>query len=262
MKDHLESHIKPLLEAHPALGAVLESAGIGCTSCSLGSCRIKDILEIHNLDTEQVRALLTRMGGILHPGGTFTVPLLEREAKPSTGGFCPPIARLVQEHGQILGLLELIPELLGLLERAPASAMPLLEGCLDFIRGYADRYHHAKEEDILFGFFDPGEIIQVMLEDHVQGRHHVAEMSAGLSQGDAPRVAAQLRAYGELLRGHILREDTILYPWMDRTLSLRQVGELFGRCAEVEARLGPQARAHEAFLAELPGRIRVAMPGA
>ena len=263
MKEYLDSHIKPLLEAHPALGGVLESAGIGCTACSLGTCRIRDILEIHNLDTLQVRVLLTRMGEVLHPGRAFEVPVLERQALPSKGSFCPPIARMVHEHGNILRFLDLIPALTRLLERDPEAGLVLLERGLDFIRNYADRYHHAKEEDILFRFFEPGsEILQVMLEDHTHGREHVAEMAAGIQEKDPLRVAFHLRAYGELLRGHIQREDTILYPWMDRTLTLRQVGELFTRCAEVEARLGPGAQAEEAFLADLSARMMVAVPEA
>lgn len=41
-----------------------------------------------------------------------------------------------------------------------------------------------------------------------------------------------------LLAGHIQREDTILYPWMDRSLSTRQVGELYSAYIEVERRFG------------------------
>lgn len=256
MKAHLESNIKDLLAGHPALGATLASAGIGCTTCSLGTCRIKDILEIHNLDTESTRVLLTRMGEVLYPGLPFEVPLLERKALPAKGGFCPPIARLVQEHTHILRFISLIPELVRTLEQDPDAGLALVARGLIFIRNYADRYHHAKEEDILFGFFATGsEILQVMLEDHGHGREHGAEMAAGLEQSDPGRVATHLQAYGELLRGHIQREDTILYPWMDRTLTMREVGELYARCAEVEARFGQGPKEQEAWVAALENQL-------
>ena len=252
MHQHLDTHITALLASHPALGPVLEAAGIGCTTCSLGSCRIKDILEIHNLDTEATRSLLTRMGEIIYGDQPFQVPALERKALPAKGGLCPPIARMVHEHKHILAFIGLIPALTAELERDPKAGLALITRGLDFIRNYADRYHHAKEEDILFGLFEgESDIIKVMLEDHSHGREHVAAMAAGVLEGDVAGVAEHLRAYGELLQGHIQREDTILYPWMDRTLSMRQVGELFARCNEVEARFGEGPRAQEAFVAEL-----------
>jgi hemerythrin-like domain-containing protein len=256
MRQHLETHIKPMLAEHPALGAVLDAAGIGCTGCSLGTCRVKDILEIHNLDPDASHALLTRMGAIIHAGRPFEVPVLERKAAPAKSTLCPPIARMVEEHTHILKVIGLIPELTLALERNPAPALELLGECLGFIRTYADRYHHAKEEDILFRFFDPeSEIIGVMFQDHCDGRQHMAAMAAAIGLGDAAAAAAGLRAYGELLRGHIHREDHILYPWMDRTLTMRQVGELFQRCAAVEAAFGEQPKQHEAFAAALEGRL-------
>jgi hemerythrin-like domain-containing protein len=251
MHQHLASNIKDLLAAHPSLGPVLETSGIGCTTCTLGTCRIKDILEIHNLDTTATRDLLQAMGAILYQGRPFEVPALERKALPAKAAFCPPIARMVQEHTHILRFISLIPRLTELLDQDPKAAFGRMEEGLAFIRTYADSYHHAKEEDILFGFFEASDILGAMRQDHAQGRAHVAEMAAGLARKDPARMATHLQAYGELLRGHIHREDTILYPWMDRTLSMRQVGELYARCAEAEAQFGEVPRRQEAFVAGL-----------
>ncbi len=57
MREQHDWNIKELMDQHPALGGALEAAGIGCTSCTLGTCRMKDILEIHNLDTARTHAL-------------------------------------------------------------------------------------------------------------------------------------------------------------------------------------------------------------
>jgi len=231
---------------------VLEEVGIGCTSCSLGTCRIKDILEIHNLDTEATRVLLTRMGRVIHGGASFEVPELARKAAPVNAEFCPPIAAMVREHTHILRLIARIPDLLVLLGKDWEAGARLLERSLDFIRNDADRYHHAKQEDILFGFFDAdADILKVMLQDHTHGRAHVRAIAGGLADRDLARIEIHLKAYGELLTGHIQREDTILYPWMDRTLTMRQVGELFARCAEVDRAFGSSPRGHEAFVGEL-----------
>lgn len=257
MRQHLDSHIKPLMEQHPALGRILSEAGIGCTSCSLGTCRIQDILEIHNLDDGATRELLTRMGHVIYGDAAFEVPELSRKAAPEHAGFCPPIARMVEEHVHIKRLIAQLPELLSALRRNVEAAAPLAEGVLEVIRNYADRYHHAKEEDILFGFFDPdSDILRVMCQDHADGRAHVRAVAEGLAARDLGKVEEHLLAYGELLSGHIQREDTILYPWMDRTLTDHQVGELFARCMAVESTFGAAPRNYEAFVAGLAARLQ------
>lgn len=252
MQAHLDTFIKELMDHHPALGAVLQEAGIGCTTCSLGTCRIKDILEIHDLDTAQTRRLLTRMGEIIYAGAAFEVPDIQRQATAPRAEFCPPIARMVEEHTHIKRLIALLPRLVAALGADYEGTAPWVTRSLDFIRTYADRYHHAKEEDILFGYFDPtSDILKVMLQDHVDGRAHVKAVAEGLAARDLAGIEGHLLAYGELLSGHIHREDTILYPWMDRSLSTRQVGELFARCHQVERDFGQLPALQEAFVAEL-----------
>jgi len=127
-----------------------------------------------------------------------------------------------------------------------------VERCLEFIRTYADRYHHAKEEDLLFAYFDrDSDILRAMCGDHAEGRDHVRNVVEAMAARDLARVDYHLRAYGELLAGHIQREDTILYPWMDRSLSTRQVGELYSACLEVDRRFGTDPAEQEAFVREL-----------
>ena len=202
MREQLDRNIKELMDQHPALGGVLEAAGIGCTTCSLGTCRVKDILEIHDLDTARTHALLQRMGEVIHGGAPFEVPVLERKASEPRASFCPPIARMVEEHVWIKRLLARIPDLLTALGRDWAGTAPQVERCLEFIRSYADRYHHAKEEDLLFAYFDrDSDILQAMCGDHAEGRDHVRNVAEARAVSDVARVEHHLRAYGELLAG-------------------------------------------------------------
>ena len=256
MRQQLDRNIKELMDQHPTLGAILGSAGIGCTSCGLGTCRVADILEIHDLDTARTRELLRQMGEVIYAGAAFVVPDLERKASGPRTAFCPPIARLIEEHTFILRLLARVPDLLAALECDWEAATPLLERSLDFIRCYADRYHHAKEEDLLFAYLDrDSDILRAMRQDHTEGREHVRQVAAGLASRDLERVRAHLQGYGELLTGHIHREDTILYPWLDRSLGTRQVGELYSGCLEVERRFGKEPAAQEAFVVGLEAQF-------
>lgn len=109
----------------------------------------------------------------------------------------------------------------------------LVRNCVYFIRNYADRYHHAKEEEILFKYFDEDlDILKVMYDDHGNARAHVRAVLDGLEHEDGEAVSRQLDAYRGLLTEHIKKEDEILYPWMDRNLSDRQIGEMFARFNE------------------------------
>ncbi len=252
MREHLDIHIKPLMDQHPGLGAVLETAGIGCTTCSLGTCRVRDILEIHDLGPEATRDLLTAMGRVIHGEAPFEVPDLPRRAPAARSAFCPPIRRMVEEHTYILRVIACFPALLKALAADFDAARPLADRVLDFVRTYADRYHHAKEEDHLFGLVEAdADILKVMLQDHVDGRAHVRAVAEALDARDLATAGARLQAYGELLTGHIQREDTILYPWINRRLTDRQVGELFAACMKEDQAFGEAPSRMEAFVADL-----------
>ena len=95
------------------------------------------------------------------------------------------------------------------------------------------------------------DILKVMLQDHVDGRAHVRAVAEALDARDLATAGARLQAYGELLTGHIQREDTILYPWINRRLTDRQVGELFAACMKVDQAFGEAPRRMEALVAKL-----------
>jgi hemerythrin-like domain-containing protein len=59
---------------------------------------------------------------------------------------------------------------------------------------------------------------------------------SALERGDRDGVAANLFGYAGVLSEHIKKEDEILYPWMDRSLSVRQVGEMFSKFREADER--------------------------
>lgn len=216
-----ERNIKDLLSEYPALGDVLSAFGIGCVTCAVGTCALKDIVEYHFLPEDQARDLTERLAQTITAGGTATPQAAASEpATPRDLAYSAPIQALVDEHKLIKRLLARIPALLDSIDlEIESDRQAVLDG-IDFIRSYADRYHHAKEEDILFQHAGEGqEIIRVMLEDHTTGRGHVCAMIEAIGHQDHARLAEHLLAYRELLTEHIRKEDDILYPWIDRQLS-------------------------------------------
>jgi len=130
----------------------------------------------------------------------------------------------------------------------------------DFIKGFADGCHHRKEEGVLFeamvaaGLPKQAGPIAVMLAEHEQGRAYtrgMREAALRLAGGDASaqvEVARNAQGYAALLRGHIAKENSILFPMADQMISAArqaQVAEDFEHVEHEETGAG----IHEKYLA-------------
>ncbi len=170
-----------------------------------------------------------------------------------------PTDILTSEHRviqQVLGCLEAIARQArsgGRLDRQSAAK------AIDFLRGFADRCHHGKEETYLFpaleakGFPRDGGPTGVMLHEHEQGRAHVRGMAESLEAAAAGDPAAlrqflaDAEGYVALLREHIYKEDHILFQLADRTLTDEDQRTLLGAFQKVETQeMG--AGTHEKYL--------------
>jgi hemerythrin-like domain-containing protein len=194
------------------------------------------------------------IAGIVSPGQVVALPE-PRNRRPETTrkiSYSPPMKSLVEEHGQIKRFLAVLPAVIDRFDARSEADRDLVRGGLDFVRSYADRFHHAKEEDILFACFDPDlDILKAMREDHERGRAHVRAAGEALARCDGEGIAANLLGYAGVLAEHIKKEDEILYPWMDRNLSVRQVGELFARFLAVDERFAEDRKKYESFVERL-----------
>lgn len=47
-----EQPINKTIETHPAIGEILEKYEIGCVTCGVGICLVKDVVSIHALGDE------------------------------------------------------------------------------------------------------------------------------------------------------------------------------------------------------------------
>jgi hemerythrin-like domain-containing protein len=254
MENVIRTPIKELIARHPEVGSILDEYGIGCVPCGVGTCLLSDIVEIHDLPPEEEESMMRRIASVVSPGVS---PALQARKRPSTSrkkeiAYSPPMKRLVDEHVLIKRFIALVPRIVADLDLSSEFEKRRILDGVDFIRCYADRFHHAKEEDILFACFDPGlDILKAMHEDHRKGRACVREAIDAVERGDSKAVAVSLRNYSEILTGHIKKEDEILYPWMDRCLSTRQVGELFSSFREVDERFEEDRRKYETFVFDL-----------
>ena len=262
MKKQIIRNIKDLITEYPAVKTVLDEFQIGCVACNVGTCKLGDIVEIHQLSQDQELRLIQNLGRIIYPSGQFEMPALkDRSAEKSREvKFSPPMRELVEEHGLIKRLVALIPSITRYLKSLQTADAELVAHCTDFITQYADKFHHAKEEDVLFGYFDISQdIIQAMYEDHKEGRALVQSIKSTMADGgSACRIADFLTAYGKLINAHIDKEDHILYPWMDRQLSTGQVGELYAKFRLTNERFDGVNRKYEQLINKLEMQFKEA----
>lgn len=258
MDEILNTRIKELIGRYPEVGNLLNEFGVACVACAVGTCLLKDILEIHRLTPEDEQRMMTRIAGILYPDRRVEIPLRKKEHVQDAKGpsFSPPMKMLVNEHKLIKRLLVVLPAMIRGLDLGAEEGRQVALSGVDFIRSFADRYHHAKEEDILFKCFDENlDILKVMLEDHEAGRAHVRAVLDAVRSQDTAAAGEHLMAYRELLTEHIKKEDEVLYPWLDRQLSDAQVGRLFAAFNEVNEPLTDAHLRGEVFVQQMEQRF-------
>lgn len=159
---------------------------------------------------------------------------------------------LVEEHQLILRMIALLEKNASLTATGDYTNWQFYLDGVDFIRQYADRFHHAKEEDVLFaalvanGMPRENSPVAAMLMEHEQGRAFVRAMESAVHEAQAGKAAAcqaiadNALGYAALLREHISKEDEILYPLAERVIPETMRKEIvigYGR-AEAEADAG------------------------
>lgn len=140
-----------------------------------------------------------------------------------------PIGPLMHEHRLIERMLAVIVQEIGRLETGAPPDLELAGQAVRFMRAYADRCHHGKEEDILFRELkkvnlDP-ELARIMAEledEHRQGRAMVAALDQ--ARGDLlegrpearPALLQALKGLAGFYPGHIRKEDKqFFFPCME-----------------------------------------------
>jgi len=168
---------------------------------------------------------------------------------------------LRNEHEGILVMLDVLEQLAQNLRQGKPVNHHHLEQILDFLRTFADKCHHGKEEDLLFpaleaaGLPRNGGPIAVMLDEHTRGRAAIRAMDEALTRLNAGEAAGQDFAeaaltYVYLLRDHISKENQVLFMMAERLLPETTHAQLAQEFERVEEeRIGPGV--HERYHALL-----------
>jgi len=131
-----------------------------------------------------------------------------------------PIGPLMIEHRLIERMTRIVKELLEIIQAEKKEDPVQVEKVIHFIRAYADRCHHGKEEEILFLALgrknlspEHRRMMDELIEDHKLGRKitlSLQEANQRYQKGDAVAlsdIADALRSLVEFYPQHIRKED-------------------------------------------------------
>ncbi|HOM16604.1 MAG TPA: hemerythrin domain-containing protein [Thermoguttaceae bacterium] len=169
-----------------------------------------------------------------------------------------PTDLLRSEHRVIEQMLSVLEKLGSLPEDQPIDQADAQE-TLEFFRRFADRCHHGKEEGLLFPALErkgfPREMgpIGVMLYEHDIGRSHIRSMAEALQRLQSGQQEARTmfcqhaRAYIDLLREHIYKEDNILFMMAEQAFSPQDQQQLLEEFHQTE-QTAVEAGEHERWI--------------
>lgn len=154
---------------------------------------------------------------------------------------------LVEEHKNIKRVLKVIRKMALLLYKSEDIEIDDFKKIIDFIKNYADKHHHGKEEDILFdemekqldGFVAEGPLT-AMFSEHDLARLFVSKIEENLKGAKEGNDKAILNvisnsiAYADLLNRHIEKEDDTIYIYGENNLDKKSLEDVEKRIFEVE----------------------------
>ena len=138
-----------------------------------------------------------------------------------------PVGPLMREHRLIEKMLVSMMTHVDKIEKSNKVNPLVIDVAVDFIRIYADRTHHGKEEEILFRDLakknltpELSEIMQELLEEHVWGRKMTASLVIAkdkylqqCDEGILTEIISLARELGNFYPKHIEKEDKyFFYP--------------------------------------------------
>jgi hemerythrin-like domain-containing protein len=163
-----------------------------------------------------------------------------------------PLTILMDEHRLIERVLGSLETCAIEIEGGLALERAFARDYAGFLRGFADAWHHGKEEDILFrrmverGFSAESGPVAVMLDEHREGRalvgtiHGVGEGTGDVTPAERATFLAGANGFIPLLRQHIQKEDNILYPMSERVLTPAEFETMLADFEAFEAKAGAE----------------------
>ena len=155
-------------------------------------------------------------------------------------------SELMKEHEGITLMLNIMSKVSDNIQKNNVLNSDHMEKIIEFLKVFADKCHHGKEEKLLFpelernGVPKDGGPIGVMLYEHQVGRGYIKNFVDAFNkfkEGDnkaLTQIADEMKNYVNLLTSHIHKENIILFPMADKVLNEKLDNELFTKYEKLE----------------------------
>lgn len=161
-----------------------------------------------------------------------------------------PRGPLMTEHRLIEKMLYITGKELDVIKKYNTINPVFIDTIVDFIKIYADRTHHGKEEDILFNKLkninlsaEDDKMMQKLVNDHANARKLVNELidaNKKYSNGDSSSIKTIIETLSELISfypPHISKEDKIFFPNTEKYFSNTELDEMLNDFWEFDKRM-------------------------
>jgi len=157
-----------------------------------------------------------------------------------------PRGLLMIEHRLIEKMIEIIRKEILKIKKTNSVDIVFIDEAVDFIRIYADKTHHGKEEDILFRDCinknmseEDIKVMNELIKEHKYGRKIVGELieardNYSCGNNTINIIIEKLSQLVEFYPEHIKKEDKIFFPDSEKYFSEEELEELLNKFLEFD----------------------------
>jgi hemerythrin-like domain-containing protein len=161
-----------------------------------------------------------------------------------------PRGPLMIEHRLIERMLKITRKELDIIKKDRKVNPFFIETIVDFIRTYADRTHHGKEEDILFRELEKKDIkgddkkrMKELVDEHVAARKVVKELVEANNRymsGKTDSIDVIIEKLSFLIKfypQHIIKEDKVFFPDTEKYFSGKELDNMLDEFNEFDRKM-------------------------
>lgn len=177
---------------------------------------------------------------------------------------------MMEEHKNIKTMLKIIRKISFEIIKGKAVDYEEFNIIIDFVRNYADKHHHQKEEDYLFnkmveelGSMGEKLVKNGMLVEHDLGRLYMRNLKEALKELQEGKeeailnVIANAISYSNHLAEHIRKEDEVIYKFAKRELKEETIEEINKECEAFENNTEDVRNKYKEVLASLAKKYNI-----
>lgn len=177
-----------------------------------------------------------------------------------------PVHSLTHEHIYILKVVDALSVIGREIERGKAMNLEIFPKIVQFMREFADKCHHAKEEAVLFPLMEDKGVpktgcpLSALRAEHVKGRTLVAALekatAAPFTDSDETRkeICGVIKEIAHLYHDHIWKEDAMVFPMTDTMFSEDEFASMADAFEKAESEYGQNHAQYVAFADEMESR--------